>query len=85
MTGLINFFRLLYPRDDAGRGEGAGVEVRPGDGPAHGHVQERAPHTVDRSLRRRRGELLSMNFVIEMPGRTTKSHFSLIQIFSKDS
>ena len=55
--------RLLHARDDAGGGKGAGSEVRAGDGAAHGHVQERAPHPVDRRLRRRRGKVLELKLI----------------------
>ncbi len=45
-------YRLFYSRDHVGGSEGAGPEVHPGDGQAHGHVQGQTPHPVDRSLRR---------------------------------
>ena len=45
-------YRLFHSRDHVGGSEGAGPEVHPGDGQAHGHVQGQTPHPVDRSLRR---------------------------------
>ena len=48
---LLILSRLLHPRDDPGRGEGAGPEVHPSDGQAAGSLQRDPPCQVDRGLR----------------------------------
>ena len=50
-------FRLLYPRDDPGRGKGAGAEVCPRHGQAPRPPPQHAPRQVDRRVRRHRGEI----------------------------